>query len=325
MMLSRGFFRCDKTKESVICTHENTFQCNKCLEFNRSMKKNGVIKMKENSSREIDTTVGSTSTVKNLPNDVLANLSLCSTVQTAVSKLKNGTLFHRSDESLNNSLPFRRRAVTVTKSSDRCLYGTYPSCNFGPKAAASNQTATLTIQDPGCQIIQWRQKPTSVLFVYKMDSFHGPCSSEKLTNSLLDFIKWLITTKSMLVHIEDTILHDTCLPSSDIFKEIQSDIFIFNRKDTDITQEIDIVVCVGSDSSLIYVSSLFQTNIPPVIAFRFDVHGFLLPYPFCSVKEELDQILSGEKVNITLRTRLVCTLSKTVTVPLETGDRKSVV
>lgn len=72
---------------------------------------------------------------------------------------------------------------------------------------------------------------------------------------------------------------------------------------------IDLVICLGGDGTLLHISSLFQKSCPPVLSFSMGSLGFLTPFDFKYHEVILDQVLAG-KVAVLLRTRLKCTIIK---------------
>ncbi|MED6291107.1 hypothetical protein CHARACLAT_020156, partial [Characodon lateralis] len=71
----------------------------------------------------------------------------------------------------------------------------------------------------------------------------------------------------------------------------------------DISDCIDLIICLGGDGTLLYASSLFQGSVPPVMAFHLGSLGFLTPFKFDSYRTEVAKVLEGNAA-ITLRSRL---------------------
>lgn len=71
----------------------------------------------------------------------------------------------------------------------------------------------------------------------------------------------------------------------------------------DISDCIDLIICLGGDGTLLYASSLFQGSVPPVMAFHLGSLGFLTPFKFESYKTEVAKVFEGNAA-ITLRSRL---------------------
>ncbi|TPP56187.1 hypothetical protein FGIG_04961 [Fasciola gigantica] len=57
--------------------------------------------------------------------------------------------------------------------------------------------------------------------------------------------------------------------------------------------EVDLVVCLGGDGTLLNISSMFQRVVPPVIAFRLGSLGFLTPFPFRAFPSHMESTMTG--------------------------------
>lgn len=67
----------------------------------------------------------------------------------------------------------------------------------------------------------------------------------------------------------------------------------------------DLVVTLGGDGTVLFVSSLFQRHVPPVMSFSLGSLGFLTNFKFENFRIDLARILNG-KVKTNLRMRLEC-------------------
>ena len=64
---------------------------------------------------------------------------------------------------------------------------------------------------------------------------------------------------------------------------------------------IDLIVCLGGDGTLLYTASLFQQNVPPVMAFNMGSLGFLTPLEIGNFKQQINHVLEGNKYNLKAR------------------------
>ncbi|KAL7750041.1 NADH kinase pos5 [Sorochytrium milnesiophthora] len=76
--------------------------------------------------------------------------------------------------------------------------------------------------------------------------------------------------------------------------------------------DIDFVVALGGDGTMLHVSSLFQQRVPPVVPFSLGSLNFLMPLRVKSFRESLTSFLAGQ-ANISLRDRLACRVRTTDT------------
>ena len=186
----------------------------------------------------------------------------------------------------------------------RSLYGVSPCCQFGPKGTIlDNSSSFLTIPDPGSQKLKWCKAPLTVLVVKKMYDDSVLSAFKKLVN-------WLVEFKNMVVYIENKYLDESYLLSQDQkFGELRPKLQTFEDGVDDLTGKIDMIICLGGDGTLLYASSFFQTNVPPVIAFNMGSLGFLTPFSFDNFKEQITNVLEGH-ADLTLRYRLKCVVCK---------------
>ncbi|XP_069119384.1 uncharacterized protein [Argopecten irradians] len=166
----------------------------------------------------------------------------------------------------------------------------------------SYQYTVWTIPDPRNQKLTWNKPPLTVLVVKKL-------FDDGALSAFLSLVIWLIKTQNMVVYCESSILKDSILVTDEKFKEIQSKIQIFNEENDDLTNKVDFIICLGGDGTLLYASSLFQSSVPPVMAFNLGSLGFLTPFNFNNFKEQVSCVLEGN-ASLLLRYRLKCIVSK---------------
>ncbi|KAF8608114.1 ATP-NAD kinase [Ceratobasidium sp. AG-I] len=71
--------------------------------------------------------------------------------------------------------------------------------------------------------------------------------------------------------------------------------------------EIDLIITLGGDGTILHASSLFNTGpVPPVLSFSMGTLGFLLPFHINSFPTALDDVFSGT-ATVLPRMRLACT------------------
>ncbi|CAG98546.1 NADH/NAD(+) kinase [Kluyveromyces lactis] len=69
----------------------------------------------------------------------------------------------------------------------------------------------------------------------------------------------------------------------------------------------DLIITLGGDGTVLYVSSIFQKNVPPVMSFALGSLGFLTNFQFEDFKHALSKILQN-KIKTKMRMRLCCQL-----------------
>lgn len=177
------------------------------------------------------------------------------------------------------------------------LHGPYPATHFGPKACIlPNPTSIMHIQDPASQRLTWNKPPVNVLVIRKI-------RDESLVEPFKELCRFLVEEKQMMVYVERRAADDATLANDETFGSIRNQLCTFREGYDDISDCIDLIICLGGDGTLLYASSLFQGSVPPVMAFHLGSLGFLTPFKFESYKTEVAKVFEGNAA-ITLRSRL---------------------
>ncbi|XP_049889281.1 NAD kinase b [Epinephelus moara] len=177
------------------------------------------------------------------------------------------------------------------------LHGPYPATHFGPKACIlPNPTSVMHIQDPASQRLTWNKPPVNVLVIRKI-------RDESLVEPFKELCRFLVEEKQMMVYVERRVADDATLSKDETFGSIRNQLCTFREGYDDISDCIDLIICLGGDGTLLYASSLFQGSVPPVMAFHLGSLGFLTPFKFESYKTEVAKVFEGNAA-ITLRSRL---------------------
>ncbi|KAM4605681.1 NAD kinase b isoform 2-T3 [Polymixia lowei] len=199
-----------------------------------------------------------------------------------------------------HSEPSDSATETAESSSKRrahFLHGPYPATHFGPKACIlPNPTSVMHIQDPASQRLTWNKPPSNVLIIRKI-------RDESLVEPFKQLCRFLVEEKQMMVHVERRVVDDASLSEDEAFGSIRNQLSTFREGYDDISDCIDLIICLGGDGTLLYASSLFQGSVPPVMAFHLGSLGFLTPFKFDSYKTEVAKVFEGNAA-ITLRSRL---------------------
>ncbi|KAM9790549.1 NAD kinase b isoform 2-T3 [Syngnathus typhle] len=152
------------------------------------------------------------------------------------------------------------------------------------------------IQDPSSQRLTWNKPPVNVLVIRKI-------RDETLAEPFKELCRFLVEEKQMMVYVERRVADDGTLSKDESFGSIRNQLCTFREGYDDISDCIDLIICLGGDGTLLYASSLFQGSVPPVMAFHLGSLGFLTPFKFESYKTEVDKVFEGNAA-ITLRSRL---------------------
>ncbi|KAM3603734.1 uncharacterized protein V6R79_001331 [Siganus canaliculatus] len=168
------------------------------------------------------------------------------------------------------------------------LHGPYPATHFGPKACIlPNPTSVMHIQDPASQRLTWNKPPVNVLVIRKI-------RDESLVEPFKELCRFLVEEKQMMVYVERRVADDATLSKDEAFGSIRNQLCTFREGYDDISDCIDLIICLGGDGTLLYASSLFQGSVPPVMAFHLGSLGFLTPFKFESYKTEVAKVFEGK-------------------------------
>ncbi|XP_047411487.1 NAD kinase isoform X2 [Sciurus carolinensis] len=213
------------------------------------------------------------------------------------------------DETWSYSRPVRGRAKSRSLSASpalgstkesrrtRSLHGPCPVTTFGPKACVlQNPQTIMHIQDPASQRLTWNKSPKSVLVIKKI-------RDASLLQPFKELCVYLMEENNMIVYVEKKVLEDPAIASDDNFGPVKKKFCTFREDYDDISNQIDFIICLGGDGTLLYASSLFQGSVPPVMAFHLGSLGFLTPFNFENFQSQVTQVIEGNAA-IVLRSRL---------------------
>ncbi|TNJ28634.1 putative Inorganic polyphosphate/ATP-NAD kinase [Giardia muris] len=95
------------------------------------------------------------------------------------------------------------------------------------------------------------------------------------------------------------------------------------QKDQADDQEIDLIVAIGGDGTLLYVNNLFQGECPPILAFNCGSLGFLTPFS----PHEMDDVLERavrRPLTLTKRSRLQAWVETSSRAGAESGEPRGI-
>lgn len=179
----------------------------------------------------------------------------------------------------------------------RSMHGPCPVTTFGPKACMlQNPKSIMHIQDPASQLLTWNKPPKSVLVIKKV-------RDASLLQPFKELCVFLTEQKNMIVYVEKKVLEDPAIVNDDNFGPVKKKFCTFREDFDDISNQIDFIICLGGDGTLLYASSLFQDSVPPVMAFHLGSLGFLTPFSFDNFQTQVTQVIEGNAA-LVLRSRL---------------------
>ncbi|KAM3659683.1 NAD kinase isoform 2-T2 [Ammospiza maritima maritima] len=152
------------------------------------------------------------------------------------------------------------------------------------------------IQDPASQRLTWNKPPKSVLVIKKI-------RDASLLQPFKELCVYLTEENNMIVYVEKKVLEDPAIANDENFGPVKKKFCTFREDYDDISNQIDFIICLGGDGTLLYASSLFQGSVPPVMAFHLGSLGFLTPFNFENFQSQVTQVIEGNAA-LVLRSRL---------------------
>ncbi|KOG99907.1 NADH/NAD(+) kinase [Saccharomyces eubayanus] len=125
-----------------------------------------------------------------------------------------------------------------------------------------------------------------------------------------EVVEWtLCNFPSTTVYVQDIFEKSAHFAASDLCKDSnckQSRIKYWSKEFVQNHDSFfDLVITLGGDGTVLFASSIFPKNVPPIVPFALGSLGFLTNFEFKKFKETLSHVLT-EKVRINLRMRLQC-------------------
>ncbi|CBI16350.3 NAD(H) kinase 1 isoform X2 [Vitis vinifera] len=143
--------------------------------------------------------------------------------------------------------------------------------------------------------LKWESHPQTVLILTKPNS-----TSVRIL--CVDMVRWLREQKKMEIFVEPRVKVElmTESPNFDFVQTWKDD-----KETLLLHTNVDLVVTLGGDGTVLWAASLFKGPVPPVVPFSLGSLGFMTPFHSEQYRECLDSILRGP-FSITLRHRLQC-------------------
>lgn len=125
-----------------------------------------------------------------------------------------------------------------------------------------------------------------------------------------ELVEWLLVHfPQVTVYVDKELEHNDKFAAQELAKDSkcrQSRIKYWTKEFIDENDVFfDLVITLGGDGTVLFVSSLFQRHVPPVMSFSLGSLGFLTNFKFEDFRTDLTKILNS-KVKTNLRMRLEC-------------------
>lgn len=128
-----------------------------------------------------------------------------------------------------------------------------------------------------------------------------------LTRELVEWL--LIHSPRVTVYVQKELQGSDQFGAEDIYKDSRCQGQRIKYWDKEFVAKndgfFDMILTLGGDGTVLFVSSIFQRHVPPVLSFSLGSLGFLTNYQFKNFKEDLPKIMDN-KIKTNLRMRLEC-------------------
>lgn len=127
-----------------------------------------------------------------------------------------------------------------------------------------------------------------------------------------EMVEWILTNfPSIDIYVNSTMENNSRFNSHELVKDSKCSKYKIKYWTKEFIEEhdnfFDLIITLGGDGTVLYVSSIFQKNIPPVMAFSLGSLGFLTNFKFENFKTDLSRVLKS-KIRTKMRMRLCCTI-----------------
>ncbi|KAL7065999.1 NAD kinase family protein [Cryptosporidium serpentis] len=143
----------------------------------------------------------------------------------------------------------------------------------------------------GDSVCRFSKSPQNILIIKRP-------KSPNATSLAIELGEFLFTVYNAILYCEEDALDD--LNKYDFnFKFIS----IKGIKE-DLGEIIDLAICLGGDGTLLWLSHLFQTSVPPVVSIAMGSLGYMALFHYTRAHDIIDRIMKKRTFAVTLRSRL---------------------
>jgi NAD+ kinase len=159
----------------------------------------------------------------------------------------------------------------------------------------------------------WESQPKCVLLIKKP-------GITRISSKALEICDWIKDKFEIRVLVEPAVKAEEEFCSRDFVESWESD-----AEFEAVKYDIDFIVCLGGDGTLLWANTLFEKSFPPVISFAMGTLGFLTAHSVDDYSFHLESVVRGG-FYLTLRSRLVCKIYKSsssdVTYAMDDAEEK---
>lgn len=125
-----------------------------------------------------------------------------------------------------------------------------------------------------------------------------------------ELVEWLLVhSPDITVYVDKMLQGSEQFAAGDIYRDTRCKEQRIKYWDKELVSQndglFDMIITLGGDGTVLFVSSIFQRHVPPVLSFSLGSLGFLANYQFESFREDLPKVLDN-RIKTNLRMRLEC-------------------
>jgi len=126
---------------------------------------------------------------------------------------------------------------------------------------------------------------------------------QRLVDSTKQVTTWLIESYHQIhLYIDRNYMNEMMIVEHEGFKHR---LHFWDANDVK-PDNIDLIITLGGDGTILYSSWMFQSGIPPLLSFHFGSLGFLTVFDFNNHRRVLRNVIEGGGVHVNVRMRLKC-------------------
>jgi NAD+ kinase len=181
--------------------------------------------------------------------------------------------------------------------------------NSSDHLKSSTSQAKLAETAHGVRMLSKNLSKTTV----KLDAHNVMIVTKARDNSLVyltrEITEWLITKYAITVYVDHHLEKSKRFDQDGLVRDIPIAEPLLKYWDKSFVRDkasmIDLLITLGGDGTVLFVSSLFQRSVPPVMSFSLGSLGFLTSFQFEEFRQSLG-IAIEKGVRTNLRMRLAC-------------------
>lgn len=233
----------------------------------------------------------------------------------SVSQLadKNKVLGSKLTPKSPNELPSPEYAIVDAKEGDSFstaeqMFRKLSTSSDDVKKATSH--AQLSSTAHGMRLLSKDISKTKVVLEVKRLMIVTKKQDSSLVYLTREMVEWiLVNYPSIDIYVDAALQDSKKFNAQEICSDSRCDTYKIKTWTPAMVAEndgfFDLIITLGGDGTVLYVSSIFQKNVPPVMSFALGSLGFLTNFSYENFRQSLPRVLNS-KIRSKMRMRLCC-------------------